>query len=66
MARNRQESLEVTLARIDENVRQLVESDGDKEKRIRSLEKRQWVHSGVILLLVPFLAKVGIVIPLPK
>jgi hypothetical protein len=36
------------------------------EKRVTTVEKHQWYHSGVVAMLAIVFAKIGIPLPLPK
>jgi hypothetical protein len=56
----RDDKLLETVTRIDTNVAHLLVADEDKEKRLRSLEKKQWAHSTVVALFAAVLAKFGI------
>lgn len=46
------------LGKIAADVATLVKRDDDKEDRIRSLERKDYVHSGVVLALSLFAAPV--------
>ena len=48
------------LVRIEEGVSQLLARDIDQEKRLRSLEKEQWLHRGGLGVLTFIAAKIGL------
>lgn len=56
----REDKVLETMTRIDANVAHLLAANDDKEKRIRSLEKKQWAHSLGVTLVAAALAKFGI------
>jgi hypothetical protein len=47
------------LIRIDTNVGALLKHESDHEKRIRALEKKQWLLSGGAVALSTLAAKMG-------
>jgi hypothetical protein len=59
----REDKVLETVTRIDANVAHLLAANDDKEKRIRSLEKKQWAHSLGVTLVAAALAKFGLPLP---
>ena len=51
------------LVRIETKLDAALTVQTDHEARIRSGEKRQWLHTGALVVLAPYLAKFGIHLP---
>lgn len=48
------------LTRIDTNVAALLAAKNDHEKRLRAVERKQWLHTGGLTLAGFVLAKMGV------
>lgn len=51
------------LVRIETKLDAALTIQADHEKRIRSAEKKQWLHSGALMFLAPILSRYGITLP---
>lgn len=53
----------IRLTRIEEKLTAALKVQDDHEARLRSGEKRQWLHTGALVVLAPLLAKFGVHLP---
>lgn len=51
------------LARIETKVDLVLDSMGKLDTRTSAVEKKQWMHSGVVAVIAVYLSKFGIPIP---
>lgn len=51
------------LTRVETKVDMLLQRELGSELRLRSVERRQWYHSGVVAVLALIAAKFGIPVP---
>jgi hypothetical protein len=51
------------LGEIHADVRTLVQRDADKEKRLRTVERKLWGHSLIVTMIAAAFAKFGLPLP---
>jgi hypothetical protein len=51
------------LARIEVNTEMLLRRFDALDVRVSAVEKKQWIHTGALVVLAPLLAKFGVHLP---